>query len=297
MKRVLVIGGTRFVGRRLVKHLLDSGAAVTIVSRGQVADPFGDSVERLIADRCDRDAFARAIAGRTWDMVYDQVCYSPNEAAMACELLDGKIGRYIMASTQSVYDGGPSIPESAFDPYSAVPRPGWRDDFTYMDCKRFGEAVFFQMATFPVAAIRWPLLVGSDDYTGRVWWHIDRIRQGLPVGIPDPSAKTAYINSQEAADFAFWLGDRDLTGPVNACSSGAMAYADLMALAGQAVGRKPIIVTEGPADVMSPIAHPGDWYMSNARAEAAGFKFSSFGDWMPDLIKALADPGYVVPKV
>lgn len=297
MDNVLVIGGTRFFGRHLVERLIERGARVTVLTRGNIADPFGGRVARLVADRCDRSSLAGAIAGRTWDIVYDQVLFSPNEAALACDLFAGKTGHYIMASSQSVYNPGKAISEAAFDPHSLTPQPGWESDFSYEDGKRFAEAVLFQRAVFPVSAIRWSLLVGTDDYTGRIWWHIDRVRRGMPIGLPNPAARVSFLRSDEAGRFAAWVGSRSMTGPINACANGTVSYGEIVALAERAVGRKAVIVSNANEADMSPIAGPDSWYMSNARAEAAGYHFSDMSEWMPGLMCDLAQTDYLVPRV
>lgn len=297
MRQVLVIGGTRFVGVRLVRLLVEGGAKVTIVSRGNVKDPFGDEVEHLIADRSNRDSFARAIGDRQWDTVFDQVCYAPDDAAIACELFADRVGRYIMTSTQSVYGAGESLSESAFDPCAHRIQMGKRPDFSYEDGKRHAEAVFVQRASFPVAAIRLPRIVGTDDYTGRIWWHVDRVRRGMPIGMPCPRALTSLICSNEAARFAVWLAGQSLTGPVNACADGAISYRAMIDLIEQAVGQPATLVEQAEEADMSPIGWPAHWYMSTDRARAAGFHFSNVHDWIPGLIRALAAPDYEVPRV
>ena len=90
MKKVLVLGGTRFFGRKLVELLLADGHDVTIVTRGKLANPFGDTVKHVIVDRRDTDAFSKAFEGEYYDIVYDNICYSPNEAKAFCDILMGK---------------------------------------------------------------------------------------------------------------------------------------------------------------------------------------------------------------
>lgn len=300
MKRVLIIGGTWFVGKRLTRNLIDSGARVTLLTRGRTVDPFGDAVERLTADRCDREAVARVTAGREWDIVFDQMCLAPDEAAAACDIFGGRIGRYVMASSQSVYfsNMGPDQKEGAFDPWQASIRMGGKADMSYEDGKCFAEAVFFQRAPFPVAAIRWPFLVGTDDLSGRLHWHVQHIRDGAPMGIANPDAIASFIPSQEAADFASWLGNSDFTGPINICSTGLMPFREMLAVAEESLGKQAIIVPEDQVapEHVSPICSPVDWYMNVELAQSLGWRPSDIHSWMPDLWRALAAPNYVVPK-
>lgn len=296
MRRVLVIGGTRFVGLQIVRRLLATGDQVTICTRGRILDPFGDAVERLTADRGDRAAFGQAVAGRDWDVVFDQACWAPDDATVACDTLGGRVGRYVLASTQSVYDPGPALTEERFDPLTLPLRAGTRGEFAYMEGKRLAEAVLYQRAVFPVVAIRWPFLVGTDDYTGRLHWHIQRIRAGLPMGIANPDAVSSFIRSDEAGDFACWAADRGLTGPYNACAGGLMPFREILAAAEAAVGKTAIIVPPSDQGGNSELCiDNGDFYMDAGKATRAGFTFSDIRDWMPQLIRDLAAPGYTVP--
>src|SRR5512138_1944641 len=99
---VLVIGGSRFVGRLLVWRLLASGARVTVLNRGRILDPFGGRVERLLCDRTGPD-FERLLAGRTFDAVVDLAAYTGDDGRRAASLLQGRTGHYVMISTGQVY--------------------------------------------------------------------------------------------------------------------------------------------------------------------------------------------------
>ena len=90
MKSALILGGTQFVGKRLVQLLIDEGVNVTIATRGQTPDSFGNRVSRIIIDREDSHSINQAFSGKKWDVVYDQTCYSPQEALDTWNALEGK---------------------------------------------------------------------------------------------------------------------------------------------------------------------------------------------------------------
>jgi len=77
---ILVLGGTRLFGKKLVELCLQNGHNVTILTRGQSGNPFGTKVKQLIVNRDDADSLSQALSSTTWDIVYDNICYSPNEA-------------------------------------------------------------------------------------------------------------------------------------------------------------------------------------------------------------------------
>jgi hypothetical protein len=109
------------------------------------------------------------------------------------------------------------------------------------------EAVFMQQATFPVAAVRFPIVLGTDDYTKRLHFHIEHVREGKEIGIPNSAALISFIRSDEAADFLLWLAHSHLTSPVNACSDGTVRIGDIISTIEQATGKR-AVVKEKTAD-------------------------------------------------
>src|SRR4051812_42827028 len=79
--KVLVLGGTRFVGKRLVHLLADQGHEVTVGSRGKTMVSFPSNVRRLKLDRASMDSMAAALQNSQWDIVYDQICFYADDAA------------------------------------------------------------------------------------------------------------------------------------------------------------------------------------------------------------------------
>ncbi|WP_046778177.1 hypothetical protein [Streptomyces yangpuensis] len=102
MKRILVIGGSRYFGKSLVTRLRDTGDDVMVLNRGSSAPPPG--VGRLLADRDDEAGLRAALGRRDFDVVVDQVCYTPLQADIARRVFAGRTGRYVMTSTMEVYD-------------------------------------------------------------------------------------------------------------------------------------------------------------------------------------------------
>ncbi|CAH1204377.1 hypothetical protein PAECIP111892_02429 [Paenibacillus auburnensis] len=289
MRNILVLGGTRFFGKRLVKRLLqDENTQVTILTRGMAEDDFGDQVTRLTVDRSDSEALAAAVHGRHFDVVYDNICYSPDDAAAAARIFADSAGRYILTSSLSVYDPRPEIlSEADFDPETYPLRLGSREDFSYQEGKRLAETVLLKQNAFPVAAVRFPIVLGTDDYTRRLHFHIEHIAGGKPVGLPNPDALISFIRSDEAADFLYWLGLSSLTGPVNACSDGAIAIRDILSMIEAVTGKQAVTLSETAQEDMSPFGIDESWVMDTTKARSAGFTFLSLTEWLPELVARL----------
>ncbi|WP_151736196.1 NAD(P)H-binding protein [Paenibacillus tengchongensis] len=289
MRRILVLGGTRFFGKRLVERLLrDENTLVTILTRGQAHDDLGDRVHRLTADRSDEAQLAAAVQGKEWDVVYDNICYSPDEAMAAVRIFAGSTRRYILTSSLSVYDTSPqALAEGVFDPLQLVVRPGLREQLSYQEGKRLAEAVLLQQTEFPAAAVRFPIVLGTDDYTRRLHFHIEHILNGRPLGIPNLQAQISLIRSDEAAEFLYWLGFSALTGPVNACSDGTLTLAGIISCIEEATGLPADIRAQTAEEDMSPFGIPDSWYMDTEKARKAGFAFLKLAEWFPQLVHEL----------
>lgn len=281
MNEVCVIGGSRYFGRRLIENLRDTGTAVTVVNRGSAPAPEG--VTHLIADRDDEDALRRALAGRRFDVVIDQVCYTPRQAAVAKRVF--RTGRYVMTSTIEVYAelDGPPHAEDEIDPaaWPVLPDLPWDDpaylEDHYGEGKRQAEAVFTQDPAFGFVSVRTGHVLGGRDFTGRLDHYISRIGAGLPVIVHPEPRPSSFINDREIADFLAWAARSDLTGPVNACSHGPLDVRQVC----EAIG-DPVYQVGGDA---SPYSFDRSYAMDNGRAAGLGFVFSHTADWLPRVIE------------
>ncbi|MEK5232889.1 NAD-dependent epimerase/dehydratase family protein [Lysinibacillus sp. FSL K6-0232] len=286
---ILVLGGTRFFGQKLVELCLQEGHHVTILTRGQTKHPFGSNVQQFIVDRNNSEALAQALVNSTWDIVYDNICYSPNEAQVICEVLKGKTKKLIFTSTLATYEvDGKIKKEEDFDPFHYPIRMGQREDFSYGEGKRQAEAVLYQKATFPVVTVRFPIVMGEDDYTRRLHVHIERILHNKPITVTNIDAQMSYITDKEAAAFLYFAGMYPIEGPYNATANGTISLKELIALIEQASGKQAkIALVGGDQASQSPYNVPAHWYMSNTKATTAGFTFSQLHEWLPELVTTL----------
>ncbi|MDI7740667.1 NAD-dependent epimerase/dehydratase family protein [Lysinibacillus fusiformis] len=289
MEKILVFGGTRFFGKKLVEALVAKGHDVTIATRGKTPHGFGDKVGHLIVDRTNKEDLAAAFANTRWDIIYDNICYSPNDALAACEIFEGKTKKYVFTSTMSTYDDlGANLSEKDFDPYHYGIRYGSTQDFSYGEGKRQAEAVFFQKADFPVVAVRFPIVLGEDDYTRRLHFHVERVAEEKVISFLNMDARMSYILSDDASRFLKFAGFSEITGPYNATSSGTYSLKELMGMIEKEVGKNAKIALVGDDETRSPFAVPKDWYMSQEKSIQAGFTCQPLEDWLPGLIKTLA---------
>ncbi|WP_186579669.1 NAD-dependent epimerase/dehydratase family protein [Aquibacillus kalidii] len=287
MKKALVLGGTKFFGTFLVQSLLDKGFEVTVATRGLTKDSLGDSVKRVICDRSVEQSLINCFENTQWDIVFDQICYSSEDARIAIKAFEGKTDRYIVTSSQSVYVETKTEPlvEEDYNPYRKRIVYASREDLSYEEGKQQTEAVLFQQAPFPVTAVRIPIVLGEKDYTERLLTYIKKVKYNEDIFLTNPqSAELNFISEQEAGHFLAWMGTADFTGPINACSIGSITLQDLMDLIEDATNQK-VNYTSEPS--YSPYNVEEPWTMSASKATKLGYSFSNLMDWLPDLIRKL----------
>lgn len=287
--KALILGGTRYVGKRLVANLMDLGYSVTIATRGRASDPFGKLIKRVIIDRFDKESMSSTLGKENWDVVYDQLCFSSRDAADICEVFSDKTNRYIFSSSQAVYsESGHNISEYVFDPYNYPVKMGRRTDFSYEEGKRQAEAYMFQNADFPVSALRFPIILGPDDYTRRLHIHVENVLHDKPLLIKNGDVYMSLISSTEAADCLAWVSTSDIAGPINACSWGEISVYEIIEKIGKAVEKEPQVEIGDPDDPFSLFAMDKTQTLNTIKAADAGFHFLGLYEWFTDLITEIA---------
>jgi 2'-hydroxyisoflavone reductase len=187
--RMLVLGGTQFLGRHVVEIALERGHEVTLFNRGQTRPELFPEVERL---RGDRSGNVSALHGRAWDAVVDTSGYLPATVRNTLDAL-GDVGHYTFVSTISAY-ADLSTPPTESSPLS--------EDDEYGGNKARCEAVVRER--FPDAFVPRPgLIVGPWDPTGRFTYWPVRIAAGGRVLAPAPPDASAQVI--DVRDLAGWI--------------------------------------------------------------------------------------------
>lgn len=290
---ILVVGGTRFVGVHLVKNLLNAGHSVTIATRGIAQDGFGGSVKRIILDRAERASMQSALAGKRFDAVFDSLAYSSTDVKNLLDFV--QCTRYIETSTMSVYtDFEMGMREDGFDPLAHELWWCTRADAGYDEVKRQAECAARQeYARIPSAQVRFPYIVGEDDYTGRLYSYVENALKGVAMNIDNLNAPMSFIPSSEAGAFLAFLAGSGLTGAVNACSDGTVTLAGILDYVQAKTGRTAILSAGGQA---APYNGTPPYSLDTQKAKSAGFNFTNINSWLYDLIdeyikRALASLG------
>jgi nucleoside-diphosphate-sugar epimerase len=163
----------------------------------------------------------------------------------------------------------------------------------YQEAKRQAEAVFAQDKSFPVTLVRPPIVLGEDDYTGRLKFHIERTTKGQPIYFPNIDAKISFINSDCAANALLHICKQDNLGPLNIASKTPVRLADLMTQIAELVGKCPHLSDVPIDNHWSPFGIKDDWFMHIEKAEKAVIKTLDVDQWLPNLIKAIFDSSQI----
>ena len=217
--RILIIGGTRFVGRHLVAAAIARGHAVTILHRG-VECSGAPGAEHLHADR---DGDLGVLDGRVWDATVDVCAYWPRQVVSLADALGERGGRHVLISTVSVYA---EAPEPGLDEQAPLVAPlGLDGDAPAIDEDTYGglkvgcEHVAEQRHAGGLLIIRPTYIVGPYDPTARFPYWVDRLARGGTVLCPgSPDAPFQYIDARDLAAFTVGLlgaGDEGAIHVVN----------------------------------------------------------------------------------
>ena len=282
---ILVLGGTRFMGRHLVASLLKKGHSVTIATRGNAADVFGNSVNRIHFDRTDECSIRSAFSGKAYDVVFDSLAYCSRDVRI---LLDNiSCSRYIMISTTAVYQKHINTVESDFDPLGEPVIWCDRSVFPYAEMKRQAErALFSRYGDRNFVAVRFPFVIGKDDYTNRLRFYIEHILTETPVYVDNFEAQMGFVRSDEAGDFLAFFADNNFTGPVNGASSGTVSIQELSEYIKRKCGRGLILAKDGKA---APYNGEAPYSINTEVAASLGFAFTPLQEWFWDLVDDYMD--------
>lgn len=208
--RLLVLGGTAFVGRAVVQVALASGYRVTTLNRG-VSRSDSPGVERLRADRDDPDAMRRALDGRVFDGVIDVSGLAPAQVQPVVDELHDRTPHYTFVSTVSTYaEGAYQIPpgQAISEDFDAL--AGDPDDTSAPDMGRYGEqkrgcelAVLNQLGPDRVLIARPGPVLGPDDNVHRIPYWLGRMAAGGDVIAPGHAGR--MFQFVDVRDLAKWL--------------------------------------------------------------------------------------------
>jgi 2'-hydroxyisoflavone reductase len=277
--RLLILGGTIFLGRHVAAEALARGHEVTLFHRGRHGAELFAEAEHLHGDRAGD---LGALEGGRWDAAVDTSGYHPDHVAASSALLArAGVAHLSFVSTCNVYPGWPAEPVSEDSPV-------WEEGDDYGPHKAASERAAEAALPGRVARLRAGLLVGPHDNVFRLPWWVRRIARGGEVLAPgDPDRTVQIIDVRDLAAWFVDLAESRRAGVFNATSPpGRTTMRELLEAAVEATGSgarltwvsDDALVEAGVEPWMElPLWIPerdgaGTWQVAAARAEAAGLR-------------------------
>ncbi|MGB3238567.1 MAG: NAD-dependent epimerase/dehydratase family protein, partial [Geitlerinemataceae cyanobacterium] len=234
--RILIMGGTRFIGVYLTKILVDRGHDVVLFNRGKKPAPV-EKVSQIHGDRTDATQLKEKLSGERFDAVFDNNGRELSDTQPLAEIFQGNIQHFIYVSSAGVYlksDRMPHIEGDAVDPKSR--HKG-----------KFETETYLQEAGLPFTSIRPVYIYGPQNYNPLEAWFFDRIVRDRPIPIPGhgqhmtqlghcadlANAMAAVLGNQKAIGQIYNIsGDRYITfdGLAKACAEAAGKSPDTLNL-------------------------------------------------------------------
>jgi 2'-hydroxyisoflavone reductase len=204
--RLLVLGGTKFLGRAVAERALARGHSVTLFNRGHTNPELFPEIENL---RGDREGELGPLHGREWDAVVDTSGYVPHVVRRSAELLAHSVGHYAFMSTVSVYADfsrplREDSPLEALDPEHSAEK--LRDDYAnYGALKALCEQVVAGVFPGRFTNVRAGLIAGPHDPTGRFTYWPHRVARGGDIVAPAPPERA--VQFIDVRDLGAWIVD------------------------------------------------------------------------------------------
>ncbi|MFC4110017.1 NAD-dependent epimerase/dehydratase family protein [Micromonospora zhanjiangensis] len=304
--KLLVLGGTQYVGRAVVASALAVGWRVTVLHRGRHAAPPGVSV--VFGDRTVADGLS-GLAGGDWDAVVDTWSGAPVVVRDGARAL---AGRYAYVSSRSVY----AYPAAVGAAEDAPVVDGRADDGPVVDyprAKRGGELAVREVFGDRALLVRAGLILGPWENVGRLPWWLTRIARGGRVLAPGPpESGLQYVDVRDLADWTVAAARDGLSGPYNVVGpAGHATMRELLEACARVTGSDARLRWTDPARILAagvepwtqlPIwLPPGELYDSTytadvSRAVAAGLRCRPVAETVADTWRWLRSLGGSAPQ-
>jgi 2'-hydroxyisoflavone reductase len=281
--RLLILGGTRFIGVHITEYALERGHAVTFFNRGRTKTALLPQVERL---KGDRDGQLDALRDRDFDAVIDTSGYVPRHVRLSAELLAPRVSQYLFVSTISVYPDF-SVPRDEGSPVGRIADESIEkvDGETYGPLKALAEQAAERAMPGRTTIVRPGLIVGPEDNTDRfTYWPARAVRGGEILAPGAPTDRIQVIDARDLAQFVVGALERrtfgvfNLVSPPGLFSMGALldeSIAAAKAIAPGSPAGRPVWVTPSflEAQKIAPWSDLPVWLP--ATGESAGFADTS----------------------
>lgn len=279
---ILVLGGTRFFGVPMINKLIEGGHKITVATRGNYSDNWGDKVTRVKADRLSDESMKELLQGNHYDVVIDKIAYCSMDIKRILQYLD--CDWYIQMSTTALYgELHMNTDETDCDTSAGSERGIWQEraDAPYEVVKLNAEKAIFQRLANRIykpsprcIAVRYPYVIGPNDYTKRLLFYVDHVRNEMPMYIDNLDNEISFIMEDEAGEFMAYLATSEaaaeFSGPINGANKGNISIRKIIEYVEGKTGKKAVLSDDGEP---APYNGTPTNTINTELAEMLGFKF------------------------
>ncbi|MEW1654747.1 NAD-dependent epimerase/dehydratase family protein [Streptomyces sp. NPDC093707] len=303
--RILILGGTWFLGKEIVNSARRRGWEVTTFNRGR-SGPDAAGVDAVHGDRTDAADLARLAAAGPWDAVVDTSSSElpPHDVLLAARTLAGRVGRWVHISTVSVYAGWPHHPLTETSPLLDCP-PDADAEFGYTGVdgsptkygfqKAGGERAVSEVLGDRAVFLRPGVILGPGEYVGRLPWWLARAERGGRIIAPSPAERRVQpVDVRDVAVFALDQAAGTGAGAAfNVAHPEGLTFAEFVTACLTVTGGAGRPLWASPEDLARhgvkqwtelPLwrTHAGVWAIDSSRAVAAGLRCRPLGETVAD---------------
>jgi 2'-hydroxyisoflavone reductase len=276
--RILMIGGTRFIGKHVVTAALEAGHEVTVFHRGQTGADLFPEIEHRTGDR---NGDLSALAEGSWDATVDTCAYVPRQVQSLADALGDRAGHYQLVSSVSAYATPERRGFGEDAPLAELDDPTVEEvtNETYGGLKVLCERAAVDRFGPRTLLVRPTYVVGPDDYTWRFPWWVARLARGGEVLAPGPAdAPSQLIDVRDMGAWMVGLLDRDESGAFHGVGpSATFTWGEQLETIAAAV-----------APAGTSLTWVDDKFLLDQQIGETDFPLWSGGD--PDVLSMTADP-------
>lgn len=298
---ILILGGTRFLGRHLVEVCEKRGHTVTLFNRGKSGNTVFPNVETIVGDRLkDTDL----LKGRTWDCVIDTCGYTPNDVTLTAEALKDTVQNYIYISSISVYENPDNEPigftediplnqitDEQLDKVNKLKRGEGSSAATFMELygplKAASEKAVQEVMDGKSLILRPGLLVGPYDYTERFSYWLKRVEKGGVMLAPPKDRPIRFVDTKDFSTWIITIAENNTHGVYHVGGKPEVTFGELIETAieysksdvqvvwaDEEFLQKENVQPWGDLPIWLPKGMDGLFYMSDNHAVEMGMKYS-----------------------
>lgn len=247
---ILIVGGTQFIGLAIAKKLLEKKHNLAVFHRGIHKLPFGD-IEEIICDWHNSYKTEKILKGRKFDCVINTICFSEEDAYQSYKIFKDSTEHFISISSASVYLLNPEIYIPYLEESALLEIPKYykeNEKYKYEYGKRSSDIYFYTKYTragFPCTILRLPVVVGENDYTGRLATYFCQIESEHPIILPDGGQNLwGFLYVEDLANFVIKIlkNKKSFGKTYNLSQREGVSLRQLILKIGKLLGKVPRII-------------------------------------------------------